>query len=224
MAAFSAAVDAGYGIELDLQLTADEKALVFHDYDLSRLTSESGLVRNRRASDFATIALLGGTTGPPVLEEVLAAVDGKVPLLIELKDQDGALGEDVGALETATAQALTGYTGPVALMSFNPHSVAALQTLAPHIPRGLVTGYVDQKLVGSGEYCDALNRIAEYERVGACFVSHFHRELDVPRVKDLRQSGAKILCWTVRSQEEEAAARAFADNVTFEGYLPGFPS
>jgi len=224
-AAVLAAVELGYGVEIDLQLTADEKALVFHDYDLGRLTHAIGRVRDRKASDLASINLTGGDSGPPLLADVLDIVDGRVPLLIELKDQDGALGEDVGPLETAVARDLDGYGGPVAVMSFNPHSVSALQTLSPEIPRGLVTDFFKPSEWRIGEARAAeLNAIADYERVGACFISHDRRDLSMPRVAELKASGAAILCWTVKSPEQEAEARKIADNITFERYLAKMPS
>ena len=225
IAAIKCAIDHGYAVEIDLQLTADGQALVFHDYDLARLTEAAGPVRERTASELASIALRGGEAGPPLLAEVLKLVDGQVPLLIELKDQDGELGENVGPLEAAVARDLEGYSGPVAVMSFNPHSVSALQTLAPEIPRGLVTDAFDAKTWRvSQSTADALNRIPDYDRVGACFISHDCRDLAMPRVAELKEAGAKILCWTVTSPEQEAEARKIADNITFEWYLAPLPS
>ncbi len=220
-AAVEAAVAHDFGIEIDVQLTSDRKALAFHDYDLGRLTQANGRVRDRTAADLATIKLKDGNDGPPTLSDVLEIVDGKVPLLIELKDQDGALGENVGPLEAAVAEALEGYDGPVALMSFNPHSVSALQTLLPHLPRGLTTDRFQSKdWPVPKARLEELAAIPDYERVGSTFISHNRRDLAMPRVMELKKTGATILCWTVRSPEEEAQARKIADNVTFEGYLP----
>lgn len=222
LGAVNAAVAAGYGIEIDVQLTSDARALVFHDYHLSRLTCARGSVRDRTLREMETIRLRDCDEAAPGLEAVLDAVGGKVPLLIEIKDQDGALGPDVGPLEAAVACALDGYAGPVAVMSFNPESVSAMQTLAPGIPRGLVTDAFET------EHWEAvpekrrkhLAGIADYERVGASFISHNHRDLARPRVAELKADGAAVLCWTVRSPGQEEAARRHADNVTFEGYLP----
>lgn len=221
-AAIRAAVAAGYGIEIDIQLSADGQAMVFHDYDLSRLTLAKGALRSISAETLGEVQLIGGDEGIPRLDEVLRIVAGQVPLLIEIKDQDGALGPDVGELEAAVAAALDGYGGDVALMSFNPHSVAALQTLLPERPRGLTTeAFLEaDEWKASRERLAALERISDYERVGACFISHNHRQLAMPRVAELKADGAAVLCWTIRSPEDEAIARRIADNVTFEGYLP----
>lgn len=223
-AAIKAAIDNGYGIEIDLQLSADDQAMVFHDYKLARLAKAAGLVRDVSADALMQTPLRGGDEGVPTLPEVLTLVAGRVPMLIEIKDQDGAMGPSVGALETATADALREYEGPVGLMSYNPHSVARMADLCPDIPRGLVTEsfpYENWDLPTST--CDRLRRIPDYERVGATFITHEVADLARSRVADLKKTGAKVFCWTVRSAQIEAEARKVADNVTFEGYLAHIP-
>ena len=218
-AAFRAALAAGYGIELDVQLSSDGAAMVFHDYDLDRLTGQKGAVRLRGAADLSAIRLRGGDEGIPDLPEILQLVGGRAPMLIEVKDQDGAMGPDVGPLERAVAAALEGYQGPVALMSFNPHSVACLAELAPRIPRGIVTSayrYDDWPLPAAT--CDHLRDVPDYARTGACFISHEVDDLDRGRVAELKAQGAMICCWTVTSAMQEAKARQIAHNITFEQY------
>ncbi|MEX0364600.1 MAG: glycerophosphodiester phosphodiesterase family protein [Ruegeria sp.] len=223
-AAIRAAMDRGYGIEIDVQLSADDQAMVFHDYALDRLADGTGPVRVVPAGTLAQTPLKGGSEGIPTLPEVLNLVAGRVPLLIEIKDQDGGMGADIGPLEQATANALAGYTGPVALMSFNPHSVARMADLCPDIPRGIVTSaYRAADWPLSAATRDRLRDIPDFERVAASFISHEAGDLDRPRVADLKAQGANILCWTIRSPEEEARARQVAQNVTFEGYLAAHP-
>lgn len=219
-AAILAAVEAGYGIEIDIQRSSDGRAMVFHDYDLGRLTPEKGAIAQRTAEQLQQVPLLNANEGIPTLAEVLALVAGRVPLLIEIKDQDGGLGPNVGALERAVAQDLAGYVGDVALMSFNPHSVAQFAALAPDRPRGLTTSRFSLKNwpLLPGKRRKTLRDIPDYDRVGACFISHAWGELDQPRVRDLKAAGAAVLCWTVRCAESEAQARRTADNITFEGY------
>ena len=225
-AGIGAAIAAGYGAEIDLQLSRDGQAVVFHDYDLGRLTGETGPVRQRDAADLSAISLKSGAEGIPDLPEILALVAGRVPLLIELKDQHGQMGETCGTLETATARALSGYGGPVAVMSFNPHMVVRMARLAPDIPRGIVTcAYTPENWpLLHAETREHLRAVAEYGPSGSVFVSHDVRDLDSPRLAELRADGAAILCWTVRSPEVEARARAVAHNITFEGYLPDIPA
>lgn len=220
MAAVQAAVDAGYGIEIDIQPSKDGIPMVFHDYDLARLTGVAGAVAQTSAIGLGAIALSGGGGTIPTLAEVLEVVAGKVPLLIEIKDQDGALGINVGPLEEAVADVLKDYEGDVALMSFNPNSVLACQKYAPHIPRGLTTcSYPaeDWPLIPK-EVRYAQARIPDFDLVGACFISHQQDDLASPHVIKLQDRGVPILCWTVRSPEIEARARKIANNITFEGY------
>lgn len=231
LAAFRAAVAAGYGIELDLQLSADGVAMVFHDHTLDRLTAETGPVAARSAAELGRIALKGGDEGIPTLAEVLALVAGRVPLLIEIKDQSRQMGPLEPGLEAATAAALAGYAGPVAVMSFNPESVAHMARLAPGVTRGLTTYAFPPldfpQIAGRPELETrrrALAAIADYDRVGAAFISHDWKDLGAPRVAELKAGGAAVLCWTVRSPADEAAARRMAHNITFEGYLPPIPS
>lgn len=220
-AAVRAAVAASYGIEIDVQLSADGASMVFHDYALDRLTGETGPVRQRSAAALSEVVLTGGTEGIPTLPEVLEIVGGAVPLLVEIKDQDGALGADVGPLEAAVAAALSGYDGPVAVMSFNPHAVAEMARILPTVPRGLTTcSYPpeDWPMVPEAVRA-ALRPIPDYDRVGASFISHQASDLGSDAVAAIKFKGGKVCCWTIRSVEAEANARKVADCVTFEGYL-----
>lgn len=219
-AAVRAAVEVGYGIEIDLQLSADGQAMVFHDYDLNRLTDAIGPLATRTANELSTIRLRDSEEGIPTLPEILTLVAGSVPLLIEIKDQDGNMGPAVGALEQATANALQGYAGPVALMSFNPHSVAEMGRLAPHLPRGLTTSAYDPDDWAPlpARICSHLRDIPDYASSGASFISHEWQDLARARVAALKAEGAAILCWTIRSPNDEVQARQIAHNITFEGY------
>jgi glycerophosphoryl diester phosphodiesterase len=220
-AAAEAAIAAGYGIELDVQMSADGEAVVFHDDAMPRLTGEPGLVRDYTAAALGRIALLGAAETVPTLADFLALVAGRAPLLVEIKDQDGALGPDVGPLERRVARLLAAYPGEAALMSFNPHSVAVFAEAAPDRPRGLTTCGFDDPDWSLPDYRVAeLAALLDAERTGAAFVSHDRRDLDNPAVTRLKAEGLPILTWTVRDPAEEVQAREIADNITFEGYLP----
>ena len=223
-AAIRAAIAHGYGIEIDVQRSADGQAMVFHDYGLRRLTGTEGTVAQRSAAEMAGITLTGGDDGAPTLPEVLEIVAGQVPLLIEIKDQDGSMGPNVGPLEHAVADALQGYAGPVAVMSFNPHAVAAFAEAAPEVPRGLTTSaYTPGDWPLSPDTCARLRDIPDFDRVGASFISHEAADLGRDRVAELKAAGVPILCWTITSAQAERDARRVADNVTFEQYLPPLP-
>jgi glycerophosphoryl diester phosphodiesterase len=223
-AAVAAAVAAGYGVEIDVQRAADGEAMVFHDEALPRLTGAPGLVADYAAAALGRIRLAGADETIPTMAEILGIVAGRAPLLVEVKDQTGALGPEVGPLEARVAELLAAYPGPVAVMSFNPHSVAALAAAAPGLPRGLTSCAFDGADWTLPDYRRAeLAALGDAERVGAAFVSHDKADLTNPAVLRLKAAGLPILTWTVRSPEEEAAARRVADNVTFERYAPAIP-
>lgn len=220
LAAARAAIEAGYGIECDIQPGPGGEPLVFHDYQLQRLTGTQGFIA---ASDHATLAglrLLGTDEPVPTLAQLLDLVAGQVPLLIELKDQDGACGPNVGTLSARVAEVLAGYAGPVAVMSFNPHMIAAFREAAPDIPVGLTTcAFPEEDWARlSPARREELALISDFNAVGASFISHDKADLTNPRVDALKAMGVPILTWTIRSEAEEALARAIAHNVTFEGY------
>ncbi|PZQ97878.1 MAG: phosphodiesterase [Cereibacter sphaeroides] len=219
-AAIIAAIEAGYGIEIDLQLSMDGIAMVFHDEDLDRLTEATGPLALRSAEELSVIGLRGAADGIPRLSEVLKIIAGRVPLLIEIKDQTLTMSGTDGRLEAATAEALRGYDGPVAVMSFNPHSIARMASLAPDVPRGLTTSAYDPDDWAPlpPETCERLRQIPDYDATDSSFISHEAADLARDRVAELKANGATILCWTIRSPEAEAKARQVAQNVTFEGY------
>jgi glycerophosphoryl diester phosphodiesterase len=220
-AAIRAAVEGGYGVELDVQLSADNEAMVFHDATLDRLTGETGRLRERTAADLVRIPLTDGGETIPTLAEILALVAGRAALLIEVKDQGGALdARGVGPLERRVGALLADYRGPVAVMSFSPASVAALRESAPRTPRGITACeadvYDEEDL--SPERRAALAALSDFEAVEADFTSYHWRALPTAQTARLRELGKPVLSWTLRSAEDDAAARLHADNVTFEGY------
>ncbi len=220
-AAIAAAIDAGYAIEIDLQPAADGTPMVFHDYDLQRLTGASGAIAARSPAELGALALTCGAGDTiPTFAQVLDQVAGRVPLLVEIKDQHGQMGADTRGFESRVAQVLAGYDGPVAVMSFNPHSVAHFAAAAPTIPVGLTTGSYDPADYAplTPEVCARLREIPDFDPALHSFISHEARDLARPRVADIAATGAAILCWTIRSPEAEAEARRIADNITFEGY------
>jgi glycerophosphoryl diester phosphodiesterase len=218
-AAVAAAVSAGYGVEIDVQLSADGEAVVFHDDALDRLTAETGPVSARPAAALQAITLAGSDETIPTLAEILALLPAETPALIELKDQGGALdATGVGPLEARVAFLLAAASPAHAVMSFNPGSVAAFARHAPDRARGLVAG---------GRYAgvaparaEALAAAAAAETVGADFVSFHHRALPSARSRALRAVGVAVLCWTIRTADEADAVAPHVDAITFECFRP----
>lgn len=222
LSAFEAALMFGFSIELDVQLTRDEQAIVFHDYDLQRLLSKTGSVQSSDAADFKSAQILGSNEAPPLLGDVLRLVAGQVPILIELKDQSGNHTGTDGRLERVVAQELGQYSGHAAVMSFNPDQMIEMLRIAPLVHRGIVTDpFVDDDwgLIPQGRK-DHLATGAFIEEAGASFISHKFSDLNSDLVAREKARGLSVLSWTVRSEGQEQVARRVADNITFEDYLP----
>jgi len=134
LAAFAAAVDAGYGIELDVQLSADGEVMVFHDAALERMTGEDGKLGEKTFAELRTLRLNGTEHGIPTLREVLAAVDGKVPLLVELKGENTSTSV-CGPVD----EILREYRGAYLIESFNPLLLRWYRKNHPEVLRGQLT-------------------------------------------------------------------------------------
>ncbi|MGE4252058.1 MAG: glycerophosphodiester phosphodiesterase family protein, partial [Parvibaculaceae bacterium] len=132
--AFAAAIAADYAIECDLQLSRDGEALVFHDETLDRLMTGEGLVAGHSADELKAMAFRGGADRIQTLGELLGQVQGRTPLVIELKSPWN--GNE--ALVRRTIAVVSGYHGPFALMSFDPKVIALIREIAPDISRGVV--------------------------------------------------------------------------------------
>ncbi len=130
LAAFDAAVNSHYAIECDLHLSADGVPMVFHDADLLRLTGIQGCVRDLTAAELGDLRVLGTGEWIPTLDEVLALVAGRVPLVLELKSLRG---RDAG-LALETVERLKSYAGPAAVMSFAPPLLMDAQGRRPESP------------------------------------------------------------------------------------------
>jgi glycerophosphoryl diester phosphodiesterase len=222
-AAFSAAVAGNFGIECDVQITRDGDAVVFHDYDLDRLTGDSGRVDSRTAAELKTIALTGSTAKDAIfsLSSMLDLVAGKVPVVVEIKSRfDGDL-----RLTRRVAEVLKHYPDhPVTIESFDPRIVTALRMMAPDIPRGYVgmAGY---------EYEDYAT-VPEDEKRAMAHLLHFNEmkpDFISWNIKDLPHAapflcraalGIPVSAWTVRTSEDVAKASVFADQIVFEGFVP----
>lgn len=220
LSAVQAAINHGYGIEIDLQLSADQDAMVFHDDDLDALAHGSGPVYTHSTEALGEMRLRGGRDGIDTLAAILTTVAGKTPLLIELKEQHDPTRNR--ALAAATCKALEDYAGPVALMSFSPVLVGHVQRFAPHLPRGLVSYnyHADPDSALPDMLKTHLTQMRDFDALGCSFTSYQWQDLDCAPIHALKSRGVPILCWTTKSPQDDAAARAIADNVTFEQYLP----
>lgn len=147
LAAFQAAVDAGYGAELDVHLLKDGTLAVIHDYELQRIAGRAGKVEDLTREELSQIQLCSTDQTIPILEEVLLVFSGKTPLIVELKCADG----NHAALCQATCALLDGYEGLYCMESFDPRAVNWLRKHRPDIVRGqLSENWMGKKLLIPG--------------------------------------------------------------------------
>lgn len=201
LAAFEAACRSGYGVELDVRLSADGEAMVFHDDVLERLTAEAGLVEEWPAEALGALRLLGSDQTIPTLAEVLDRVGERALLLIELKTPPG----QEGLLEGRVCELLGDHAGPVGLLSFNPAALAWMARHAPALPRGLNARTVDA-LQATTEAC------ADFLSISVDLAAHAN-------VQAWRRTG-RAIAWTVRTPAERVRLTDLADNIVFEGFAP----
>jgi glycerophosphoryl diester phosphodiesterase len=200
-AAFEAAIATGHGIELDVQASADGRAIVFHDSRLDRLAGLPGPVCGLVAAELKRIRLKDSAETIPSLAEILELIAGSAPLLIELK----APKRDVRLLCRAVAADLAGYDGPVAVMSFNPEVGRWFERHHPDVLRGLVVTENGKPSRGR------LKR-----RLARWWSNPDFLAYDIRDLPSVSAKGLPVLTWTVRSRDDRARAARHADQIIYE--------
>ena len=218
LAAFAAAVAAGYGIECDVRLLADGQVVVFHDRELTRLTGQPGRIAQCSSADLSSLFVCGSSAHPPLLADVLSLTAGRVPLYVEIKNHGKP-----GRLEHAVARLLTDYPGPALVASFNPWSLARVAALAPDLPRCLIAcDFSDEPEMGACRRFLYGNLFHALLARPQC-IAYAWRALPKRAPTLLRWFGLPVLLWTVRTREDRVKALRHGDNIVFEGFLPEFP-
>jgi glycerophosphoryl diester phosphodiesterase len=218
--AFQAAIAGGYGIECDLQPASDGTPMIFHDRSLKRLVDAEGMIDEKAPTELAKLRYRGQDTPILTYNDFLAMVAGRVPLLVEIKSEWGP--PKAGFLE-AVAAASMAYSGPIALMSFDPAIMARCRDLAPKVPRGIVaTDFtVNRWWADKIDVARAisLTYLLESRPAEPAFFAYHVRALPTPVTRFAREGlGLPLFTWTVRSERERAIAARWADAPIFEGY------
>jgi glycerophosphoryl diester phosphodiesterase len=214
LGAFQAACAAGYGIELDVQLSADGEAMVFHDDDLERMTGVPGRVGDRTVTELSELRLKGTDERIPTLPETLALVGRRAMVHIELKTPYG----QVGPLEQRTHEIIIDHAGPVCVIGFNPYSHAWFAERFPGVMRGLDSySYKRAPHLSEGQRTS----FARLEHVAIARPHFLALGLDMlPShiAAGFRIEGLPIVAWTVREPAQWEAIRDGCDNLIFEGF------
>ncbi|MSP43228.1 MAG: glycerophosphodiester phosphodiesterase [Alphaproteobacteria bacterium] len=217
LAAFQASVQNDYGMELDVQAAGDGTPIVFHDYTLDRMTDAQGPVANHDRRTLCRLRLLQSQECIPTLADTLDCVAGCAPLLIEIKSPKGTR---IGPLERRIAALLAPYKGLFAVQSFNPESVAWFVENAPAFTRGQIA----QNFISRPERGLAWRQRLGWGKLWSCaasqphFISYNVRDLPGPATRNVRRQRIPLLCWTVRTPQQVAVARRYADSFIFEGF------
>ena len=218
--AAQAAIEAHFGIECDIQLTADGEAMVHHDDALGRLTEGSGALLGMTAVELKAVRFKDTAERMMALGDLCALVAGRVPLVIEVKSHfDGDR-----KLVARMAAVLASYRGPVAGMSFDPDQVLALRELVPKLARGIIAerSYEEADWPGTTPaQREGMLHLRHAFRTRPHFVAYWVDELPAPAPWIARNIfGLPLLTWTVRTPEQRARAARHADQMIFEGFRP----
>jgi glycerophosphoryl diester phosphodiesterase len=218
--AVQAAMSGNFAIEVDLQLAADGEAMVHHDDALGRLTEGSGALLGMTAAELKAVRFKNTPERMMSLGDLCALVQGRVPLVIEVKSHfDGDR-----KLVARMAEVLAAYSGPAAVMSFDPDQVLALREKIPERPRGIIAqrNYDDDywsKL--TPEQRHGMLHLRHAFRTRPHFVAFWVDQLPAPAPWIARHVfGLPLLTWTVRTPEQRERAARYADQMIFEGFRP----
>jgi glycerophosphoryl diester phosphodiesterase len=218
--AAQAAIDGNFGIECDIQLSADGEAMVHHDDALGRLTDGSGALLGMTAAELKAVAFKDTSERMMTLGDLCALVQGQVPLVIEVKshfDRDRKL-------VARMSQILGSYRGPVVGMSFDPDQVLALRELMPQLPRGIIA----ERRYDAADWPEAspaqrrgMLHLRHAFHTRPHFVAYWVDELPAAAPWIARHVfGLPLLTWTVRTPEQRQRAARYADQMIFEGFRP----
>ena len=217
ISAFRRAVELGFGVELDVRLSKDGTLVVFHDDTLDRVTGQSGRVIDYTAEELSAMRLSGTEDGIPTLAEVLSLVGGRVPILVEIKED-----ASVSEVSRKTAEMLKSYNGPLLIESFNPLALGRIKEALPQIPRGLL--------------CDHYTKKAEYRKptyyLLQWFLLNFKAKPDfyafnhenrtyLPFRLQCRLYKRPTFAWTVRTRlDKEICHESGFTSIIFEDFNP----
>ena len=211
-ASFEKAIELGYPIETDVQLTSDLVPVCFHDDTLDRMTGKNARIWDVSYSELCTLSLAGTQEKIMTFEEFLGFVNGRVPLLIEIKSQPPH-NEDVAK---KTLELLKDYKGEYVIQSFDPRIMKIIRKLRPEIIRGqLIDGGRNKSLKPLTNFIlshGLLNFMSKPD-----FINHSFNHL--PLSKRMTR-GKRVLCWTIRNEEEEEKSLPFVEGYVFENIVP----
>ncbi len=211
---FEKAIEKGFGIELDVQLSSDGVAMVFHDADLMRMCGVEGKIWEYTAEELSKMKLLGTECTIPTLQEAMDLIDGRTPVLVEYK---------MDRVDTAVCvkgnEILQNYEGDYLIQAFDPRAVMWYKKNAPQVVRGQLCQeyWKDAKYEGKALYL-ALTYLVSNVATRPDFISYKHTDKDNIALNICRLMGADTACWTLRNAEEYATVKGEFDMYIFDSF------
>ena len=217
LSSFTAAIDAGYGIELDVQLSSDKVPMVIHDADLDRICGVQGKVWDYTCAELQQMKLFGTDETIPTLAEALALIDGQVPILLEYKMDK--VDTDVCAY---SHEILKDYDGPYAIQCFHPFALFWYRRNANDVPRGIIAKNFIRENRERGEKSDIIDFLTTNLMLNVIgypdFIAYDWQDADYFALKLTRLMGAPTSTWTLKDPAHYEAVKGEFDLYTFEGF------
>jgi len=214
ISAFKRCVEKNISIELDVMALADGTLVVFHDTKLARMTGKDGFISNCTYDDIKDLKLLKTDEKIPTLKEALEAIDGKVPVIIEIKN----FGK-VGTVEKEVWKLLQNYKGEYAVSSYNPYTLEWFKKNAPIVKRGQISCFFKLKEI-TGIRAFFFKRMLYNKKVSE---PHFiiYSAYDLPNKYVKKYYGViPVLSFTIKDENAELAVKDYSDNFIFNTYMP----
>lgn len=219
--AFDAAACAGYGIELDVQLTKDGQVVVFHDDTVDRMTTARGWVRDFTYAQLCALPLAGSACYAPTLAQTLQTVAGRVPLIIEIKSRHEYKTAYLDTLCTAVLTVLQGYEGDYCIESFDPRVVRRIRKSAPGVLRGQLVDSARAYRAQGAKWYEAFV-------ISHCLGNFLGRPNFIAWCPEKRNTairlcaalGAMMVYWTAQPHDDPQRLQQHYDAVIFQWYRP----
>ena len=214
IASFKNAIKNNITIELDLSMLSDGTVVVFHDKKLARMTGQNGFISNCKYEDISDLYLNGSTEKIPTFKEALDCIDGKVPVLIEIKNYG-----KVGQFEKEVWKILQGYNGEYAISSYNPYTLEWFKNNAPKVKRGQIASFFKNKEI-TGIKTFSLKRMKLNKKISEPnFIVYDVNDMPNKYVKKY-YGKLPVIVYTIKNIGDESRMKDYCDNFVFDTYLP----
>lgn len=219
LGAFQRAIENNFAIECDVRILKDDTLILIHDDNISRVTEKDGYVSTLSYEDIKKLKVKSSKFSIPTIDELLKLVDGKVPIMFDIKDINT---KHIGKLEKILCEKLAKYKGEFAIASSNPYVLMWFKTNHPEMLRGIISSFYrneeeGKQFVKNVIVRSILKRMVLNKKAEPNFVAYFKNNLPNRFVK---RAKLPVIAWTIQSQEEYLKVLKYSDNIIFENFQP----